>query len=131
MSRHVWRCKARFSQQVNTPIVNQPAERYATTSITNDITIDTPELSLANIDNSIPCSDYPPEIRDNDLQNRNRDKSKDNNNENDDDDGNDINHLKCYCGKKCKRLRGLQAHERACKVLTIPDLKTLYETPPQ
>ena len=29
----------------------------------------------------------------------------------------------CYCGKLCKGLRGLKAHQRSCKVLDLPKLR--------
>ena len=32
-----------------------------------------------------------------------------------------------YCGKKCKRLRGLKAHQRSCHVVDIRNIKELFE----
>ena len=36
------------------------------------------------------------------------------------------NNCTCYCGKRCKGLRGLKAHQRSCHVSKIPDLKDLF-----
>ena len=33
----------------------------------------------------------------------------------------------CYCGKECKGLRGLKAHQRSCHVVDIPNIKELFE----
>ena len=35
----------------------------------------------------------------------------------------------CYCGKKCKGLRGLKAHQRSCDVLDLPELRSLFQQP--
>ena len=35
----------------------------------------------------------------------------------------------CYCGKLCKRLRGLKAHQRSCKVLDLPELREMFQQP--
>ena len=34
--------------------------------------------------------------------------------------------MECFCGKKCKGLKGLRAHRRFCLVGSIPDLNTLF-----
>ena len=33
----------------------------------------------------------------------------------------------CYCGKKCKGLHGLKAHQSSCHVVDIPNIKELFE----
>ena len=30
---------------------------------------------------------------------------------------NNVNNVKCYCGKQCKGLWGLKSHQRSCKVI--------------
>ena len=35
----------------------------------------------------------------------------------------------CYCGKLCKGLRGLKAHQRSCKVLDLPELREMLQQP--
>ena len=32
----------------------------------------------------------------------------------------------CYCGKKCKGLRGLRTHQRSCVASNLDDLKALF-----
>ena len=34
--------------------------------------------------------------------------------------------MECYCGKKCKGLKGLRAHRRFCHVGSMPDLNNLF-----
>ena len=36
------------------------------------------------------------------------------------------NDYTCFCGKKCKGLRGLRAHQRSCVVSNLDDLKGLF-----
>ena len=36
------------------------------------------------------------------------------------------NDFTCYCGKKCKGLRGLRAHQRSCVASNLDDLKALF-----
>ena len=118
LGRHIWRCKARSLHTVNPGIENQLAERLSTSSNHGNRVIESPEVSLVNNNNQIPPTKYPPENRD-----ENTDENENNTEENNDDAVHN-NYLKCFCGKKCKGLRGLQSHKRACKVLTIPDLKS-------
>ena len=40
------------------------------------------------------------------------------------------NHHTHFCGKECKRLGELQAHKTACKVITLADTKSLFDSPP-
>ena len=40
---------------------------------------------------------------------------------------NDPHRFTCYCGKKCKGLRGLKAHQRSYHVVDIPNIKELFE----
>ena len=35
----------------------------------------------------------------------------------------------CYCGKLCKGLRRLKAHQRFCKVLDLPELREMFQQP--
>ena len=45
-------------------------------------------------------------------------------------DNDDDCYLKeCYCGKKCKGLRRLKAHQRSCNVLDLPELRNLFQQP--
>ena len=127
LGRHVWRCKSRTSLLINTPIINQPSERFSTSSETITFNIESPNVSITNINNTIPPTNESPDDRTfNDL------------NDNDDDiaisddvnDHNSIDIFQCYCGKKCKGVRGLQAHKRACKILEISDLCSLDNIPP-
>ena len=37
-----------------------------------------------------------------------------------------VNDFTCYCGKKCKGLRGLTAHIRSCVASNFDDLKTQF-----
>ena len=43
------------------------------------------------------------------------------------DNDNDCYWKECYCGKKCKGLRELKAHQRSCNVLDLPELRGLFE----
>ena len=40
---------------------------------------------------------------------------------------NDPHRFTCYCGKKCKGLHGLKAHQRSCHVVDISNIKELFE----
>ena len=40
---------------------------------------------------------------------------------------NDPHRFTCYCGKKCKGLCGLKAHQHSCHVVDIPNIKELFE----
>ena len=91
--------------------------------------VEYPEVSIANINNEIQPSIYPLENSDKTDNTNSVDESR-NDDQEENIDGNS-NYLKCYCGKKCKGPRHLQAKKRACRYLTIPDLKPLYENPPQ
>ena len=35
----------------------------------------------------------------------------------------------CYCGKLCKELKGLKAHQRSCKVLDLHELREMFQQP--
>ena len=36
------------------------------------------------------------------------------------------NDFTCYCGKRCKGLRGIRAHQRSCVASNFGDLKALF-----
>ena len=80
-----------------------------TSIVNNDFSVETSETSLVNIDNNIPATNDPPVILEN---------------------SNNIDSYTCYCGKKCKGLRGLQAHKRACRVVGVQDMKSLLSIEP-
>ena len=40
---------------------------------------------------------------------------------------NDPHRFTCYCGKKCKGLHGLKAHQHSCHVVDILNIKELFE----
>ena len=37
----------------------------------------------------------------------------------------------CYCGKNCKGIRGLRAHQRFCHIQDLPDFKELFANEPE
>ena len=63
VGRHVWRCKSRTSLRINTPIINQPSERFSTYSVTITFNIESPNVSITNINNSIPPTNESPDDR--------------------------------------------------------------------
>ena len=107
LSKHLWQCKNRLQQNQHTvtELIN----------VSNNI-IETRNLSIANFNNTVEQTNDPPENRDD-----NNSFSKKQKNE---------NRHSCFCGKECKGLRGLQAHKRACKVMTLADTKSLFNSPP-
>ena len=116
MNRHLWRCKARQQiPAVNSVIENQSMERtQIRNSIHDDIIANTPEHSIANNGFSISTTNDPPVNTDDESWNSHEERS---------------DYVSCYCGKKCKGIRGLQAHKRSCKVIDIPDIKALLTDP--
>lgn len=40
------------------------------------------------------------------------------------------NRQTCFCGKECKKFRGLQTHKRACNGTKLPDTVSLYDSSP-
>ena len=41
-------------------------------------------------------------------------------------ENNEDNYIKCHCGKLCKGIRGLRAHQRFCKINDMPELRELF-----
>ena len=80
------------------------------------VSSNTPNLSIANFDNSVEQTNDRPENRDDNNSFSKKQK-------------NESRHT-CFCGKECKGLRGLQSHRRACKVITLADTKSLFDSPP-
>ena len=109
----------------NLSIENQQPERIVTLDRTTNEVTELPNVSIVNTNNEIPPTNDPPENRE---SNKDNDEELENNEQVND---NLISYFQCYCGKRCKGLRGLQAHKRACKILTIPDLKSLFASPPR
>ena len=99
LGRHVWRCKAKLSSIQQTS--------HVTIETHSNIEIETVERTLAKANNNIPSNNDPPDIRI--AENKDT--------------------YKCCCGKVCNGLKGLQAHKRSCKVIDIPDIKSLFEYP--
>ena len=126
VGRHEWRCKSRILTVTTSNVRENINTADIATRVDNRANaIERPEVSIANLDNQITPSVYPPACYET------TEECDENEQHNDDESENDINSLFCYCGKRCKGLRGLQAHKRACRMLTIPDLRSLYEAPPQ
>ena len=106
LGRHRWRCKAR----VNTDSIDlderQVINSYHATrafEINHDFIGE--NASIANTKNVVNG-----EESENALQ-----------------EHNDPHRFTCYCGKKCKRLRGLKTYQRSCHVVDIPNIKELFE----
>ena len=110
LGKHVWRCKQRI-QPANHPTVDNPMRPPDTsTSLTND-------QYNGNHARSIINEERP-------LNVNSAEQSLNNQNNND-----DCYMKECYCGKLCKGLRGLKAHQRSCKVLDLPELREMFQQP--
>ena len=106
LGRHRWRCKAR----VNTDSIDLDQRQvinsyHATRPFENNPDFIGENASIANTNNMVNG-----EESENTLQ-----------------EHNDPHRFTCYCGKKCKGLRGLKAHQRSCHVVDIPNIKELFE----
>ena len=97
LGKHFWRCKQRV-QPVNHPTVDNPMRPPDTsTSLTNDQYNGDHAHSIINEERPLNFNSVEQSL----------------NNQNNNDDC----YMKgCYCGKLCKGLRGLKAHQRSCKV---------------
>ena len=108
LGRHRWRCKAR----VNTDSIDFDQRQvissyHATRPFENNHDFIGENASIANTNNMVNGNN---EESENTLQ-----------------EHNDPHRFTCYCGKKCKGLRGLKAHQRSCHVVDIPNIKELFE----
>ena len=106
LGRHRWRCKAR----VNTNSIDLDQRQvinsyHATRPFENNQDFIGENALIANTNNMVNN-----EESENTLQ-----------------EHNDPHRFTCYCGKKCKGLRGLKAHQRSCHVVDIPNIKVLFE----
>ena len=108
LRRHRWRCKAR----VNTDSIDLDQRQvinsyHATRPFENNHDFVGENASIANTNNVVNGNN---EESENTLL-----------------EHNDPHRFTCYCGKKCKGLRGLKAHQRSYHVVDIPNIKELFE----
>ena len=102
LGRHTWRCAAKLQTESL-----QDNDHHGNV---NNIAIDdleTPDRSITNVNNEL-VNDLPEGVitnYDEDIQN-----DENRNNNSNDVNANDPYDTICYCGKKCKGVRGLQAH---------------------
>ena len=106
LRRHRWRCKAR----VNTNSIDLDQRQiinsyHATRPFKNNQDFIGENALIANTNNMVNN-----EESENALQ-----------------EHNDSRRFTCYCGKKCKGLCGLKAHQCSCHVVDIPNIKKLFE----
>ena len=106
LSKHLWWCKNWLQQNQHT--------KTESINVSNNI-IEMPNLSIANFNNAVEQTNDPPEYRDDNNSFSKKQKNK--------------NRHTCFCRKECKGLRGLQAHKRACKVITLADTRSLFNSP--
>ena len=112
--RHVWRCKLRAPPVIIDAVIDaNPLQQIERIILTPERSINTPDKSIANNEFEIDPTNDPPIDRDSEDREEEDEKK----------------YIKCYCGKKCLGLRGLQAHKRACRIINIPDIKALLELP--
>ena len=108
LGKHVWHCKQRI-QPVNHPTVDNPMRLPNTsTSLTNHQYNENHAHSIINEERPLNVNSAEQSLNN---QNNNGD---------------------CYmkeCGKLCKGLRGLKAHQRSCKVLDLPELSEMFQQP--
>ena len=108
LGRHSWRCKARVNtnsielDQSQRQVINS---YHATRPFENNHDFIGENASIANTNSMVNN-----EESENTLQ-----------------EHNDPHRFTCYCGKKCKRLRGLKAHQHSCHMVDIPNIKELLE----
>ena len=101
LGRHIWRCKAKFEQSSfrNHESVN-----------TNNVAIERADISMVNLNDE--HGNVNPEAHetnyDRDMQSTS------------------IVYYECHCGKKCKGLQGLKAHQRSCHITLIEEFKDLF-----
>ena len=108
LARHRWRCKAR----VNTDSIDLDQRQvinsyHATRPFENNHDFIGENVSITNTNNMVNGNS---EESENTLQ-----------------EHNDPHRFTCYCGKKCKGLCGLKAHQRSCHVVDIPNIKEFFE----
>ena len=104
VKRYRWRCKGKLHNTHTTAQGNHE----------NDIlhrTIENPPNSLVSLNNDIDSNHGEGHLTSYD-ENKNKNKSD--------------NDFTCYCGKKCKGLRGLIAHQPSCVASNLDDLQTNY-----
>ena len=41
-------------------------------------------------------------------------------------ENNEDDYIKCHCGKSCKDIRGLRAHQIFCKINDMPEVRELF-----
>ena len=108
LGRDRWRCKARVHTDSIDLDQRQVINSYhATRPFENNDDFIGENASIANTNNMVNGNN---EESENTLQ-----------------EHNDPHRFTCYCGKKCKGLRGLKAHQCSCYVVDIPNIKELFE----
>ena len=108
LGRHIWRCTAKLTQEPLQVVSNHG----------NDI--DSTIFNIETIDNSIVDINNQYELEapegilteyDECLQREKNDSPHD---------------VQCQCGKLCKSIRGLRAHQRFCTINDVPELRELF-----
>ena len=108
LGRHRWRCKARMNMDSIDSDQRQVINSYhATRPFENNHDFIGENVSITNTNNMVNGNNKESE---NTLK-----------------EHNDPHRFTCYCGKKCKGLRGLKAHQRSFYVVDIPNIKELFK----
>ena len=100
LGKHKWRCEEKLHTTLSITQGNHD-------NIILHRTIETPSNSLANLNNNIEPNHSEGHLTaydENQQQNKRTDED-----------------FTCYCGKKCKGLRGLRAHQRSCVASNFED----------